>query len=219
MPTMQYVGVDDFKDALRITHDGFDGLIDTIVSSASRQVDEYCVDQFWRAEPATARTFVAESPYSLWTGSFASTDDLVVEFDGDDDGVFEELVPASGWQAEITGVSPGRPYRRLGFFHPHQLPGTSRWACALGARRARVRVTAHWGWSAVPSQVRQACLLLAIDQFKAKDLMDGATRTGFGTAGGGLGTQKRHVDVVSGAFNPVAAGLLADLRLCDVVIA
>lgn len=230
MAVTDYLRVDQLKTALRISQDGFDDQLALAITAASREIDEHCNDRFYRDDAPTPRVFVARAARRLMLPSYATTDGMVVEVDIDDDGVFETTWTLGvNFQAAPTAPQTGWPYTEIQTLGPSFLPGMLNpyWGWAYGyspgyygpayggewwplSQRARVRVTAAWGWPAVPPQVSQACQVLAIDYWKSKDLTNGAAgTTTLSTAafGGARGTQ-----VQIGGFNPLAKSLLCGLR-------
>jgi hypothetical protein len=225
-----YFTVDQLKATLRITQDTFDDQLQVAISAASRQIDEYCNDRFYLDATPTPRVFKAISARRLSTPSFASTTGLVVEVDMDDDGVFETTLtegvdfqagppnkeanwPFTGIETLGTRFFPGElnPYFGWGYGYS---PGY--YGVAYGgewwplSQRARVRVTAPWGWPSIPSQVIQACQILSVDFWKSKDLTNGSAGTtvlSTATFGGARGTQ-----IQLPGFNPLAKVLLCGLR-------
>src|SRR5690606_1256557 len=111
-------------------------------------IDDYCGRHFWKEETPSERLFRPDEVDLLWTGDFATTDDLVVKTDEDGDGVFETTWSATDWQAEPFERMNGRPYERIaavgGRDFPVDCTTTSRGRRRSG--RARVRVSAQWGW-------------------------------------------------------------------------
>jgi len=226
-PVDQYLSLEALKAALRLTGEGVDDALRLAIAAASRRIDRHCDDQFWRTAPATVRSFVADDPRRLWVGSFADADTVVVALDCDDDGVFETVLDVGEWRPAPTEPPPGEPYREIQLVGSRCFPGTLPYGYPLpsygyppfgygnwgwpygGSPRARVRVSARWGWPAVPPQVTQACQILAIDYFKSKDMTNGAAGiTGIST--GAFGGQ-RGVLVTEAALNPLAAALLSGL--------
>ncbi len=67
-----------------------------------------------------------------------------------------ELEPLNG----MVSGEPGWPYnkiRPIGWYFP-----------TCSTRRQTLQVTAKWGWPAIPSPVKQACLMLASETVKLK---------------------------------------------------
>jgi hypothetical protein len=134
------------------------------LEAASRAIDHYTGRQFGLAEEPEARIFG-----STWPGRTAVViDDLMTEeglevrtrTDGSVWGDPLELEGASGFSLyPWNAATDGRPWTML--------------VAASGVRwppgdRA-VQVVARWGWTAVPAEVRQACLIQAVRIWKRKD--------------------------------------------------
>ena len=217
MAASDYITVDQLREVLRINpaNNVPDETLAMAISSASAQIDQFCDDKFWLDDEPTQRLFKPTSPQVIWTPSFASTEDTVIELDIDNDGVFERTLDASEWQPAPVDRRPGWPYKRVETLDSVYLPGVwpPFWQYAAGpygevynvegypqSRRARIRITARWGWPEVPWQVRQACQILAIAQYKSKDLIMGqaAASSPLGAPGSAAAT--------------IAKQLLCDLR-------
>ena len=230
-----YLLLDDLKATLRITNDTFDVPLEVAIESASRQIDQFCDDQFWLSQVPTQRLFKAEQSRSLFVRSFATTAGLVVEVDLNDDGVFETTW-VSGTDFQVAPVAPmdGFPFNRIETLGTAYFPGKASpymgyaygyspgyYGPSFGgewyprSQRARVRVTAQWGWPAVPAQVVQACQILAVGHYKSKDLTNGQAGMS-GLATGSFGSA-RNVMISPAIMDPIAQHLLNGLR--DVVIA
>lgn len=156
-----------------------DAALTSALESASEEIERHCNRQFNKETVATARIYEPETLTTACVDDFHTTTDLVVEIDGSGDGTFEtaitsyELTPLNG----IVDGQPGWPFYKVrildGARFPYPHPST---------RRATVRVTAQWGWAAVPAPVRQACLIMAAETFQLKDAPFGvAGMDSFGT--------------------------------------
>lgn len=191
-----YVELADFKEYLKIKPDKVeqDGNIQDAINSASSEIEKHCNRQFNKADTATARVYEPDDEYTVAVDDFWSTDGLVVEVDTRDDGSFATVVPASDYEVyPRNGVVDGQigwPFYELAFVNP--LP--------CGRRKGTVRVTAKWGWMAVPEAVRQAAVIIAHETYQLKDAP-------FGTAGMDQFGNIYHV-----RDNRIAAGKLA--RYC-----
>jgi len=224
MPDMDYLTVDQLKAVLGISKPQFDDALQLAISAASRQIDEHCNDQFWKDDAPTARIFQVSNARRLMLPSFATTSGLVVAVDMDDNGSFETTWTAGvNYQATPPSPRPGWPFTELvtlgssyfpgardGYFGRPDLgftsPGYYRdygygndWY--PNSQRARVQVTATWGWPSVPAPVVQACQVQAIDYFKSKELT--------GSSYGGMATGIRGY--LSGC-NEMACALLMSYR-------
>lgn len=144
------------------------------LSSSSRDIERWCHRQFGRAESASVRTFVP-GPSGVDVHDFWTTDDLsIVPYLGTTAGTpwdlsMVELEPLDG----IVDQVPGWPYNRVcGGPDGHPLM-TQLWYTAT-----RVKVTAKWGWAAIPENVNTACLILAAADNKAAETPFGVSAFG-----------------------------------------
>lgn len=122
-----------------------DGTFDEIALAASRLVERYTKRQFNKTDTATARRFVAADRCRLPVDDFHSVTNLAVTVN--DVEIDIDTVDPRPWDGVING-QPGWP-----FFDLFRTTGS--WP--LG-RRARVSVTAKWGWTAVPDAIFLATL-------------------------------------------------------------
>lgn len=180
----RWIGFDDSLD---------DDLIDAAINTASRHIDQHC-SQFFYLTTATARTFTPAHDEYLYTPPISSTSGLVVKADYGDSGTFGTtltvvtdyvLKPDSGYDATGRAV----PYSKV---------------CTIGARyfprweRPSVEITAEWGWTTVPAEVEQACLIQASRIYRRR-----LTPEGF-AAGEAFGAIR-----ISSRLDPDVAMLLA----------
>lgn len=165
-----YAEIADLKPRLGIdlANTDYDDQLQDAVDSASREIERWCNRQFNKQTSATARKFAATSKYCAVIDDFHTEADLVIKSMTDDDGVFDktwassefELRPANG----VVSGQTGWPFWRIKAVSGETFP-----LAVPGERAFRLEVTAQWGWDAVPSPVRQACLMLAAKNFMMKD--------------------------------------------------
>lgn len=170
MATTAYADLATLKQSLGLAVDDTadDALLDRALDSASRSIDDLCGRRFWRDDTAGARTY-RPGTRSLWTqdGHLLLVDDIAT-----DAGLVVEVgSPAGGWAAVTdhetapdNAAADGRAITGLLLARRGWPTGTQ-----------RVRVTAVWGWPAVPAQVAQACLIQAARLFRRKDSPEGVT--------------------------------------------
>ncbi len=142
-------------------------LLTRALSSASRSIDRTTGRRFDLDESATARTY---NPGSRAVPG-ESGERLIVDDIGDAIGLVVETGAGGSWTDVIgyetapeNALSRGRPVTTL------VLPAGT-WGCGT----TRVRVTARWGWPAIPDDIVQAALLQAARLFKRKDSPEGVT--------------------------------------------
>jgi hypothetical protein len=155
---VDYISVEDFKSRVGITTTTEDVRIGEHVSAASRRVDGICHRSFApHTGAASTRTFRPTNAVRVYVDD--CYDITAVDVDTSDDATFATAWTTSTHYETLpdNGVGPdgstGWPVRCL------QAVGAYAFPCQL-ARRS-VRVTAKWGWSAVPDAVTEATYLLA----------------------------------------------------------
>ncbi len=171
--TRGYTTLNEVKAILRITDSVDDTLLETCIESATEQIDTHC-----------ERTF----SFATATRIYAPMDSFMVEIDDlislttlkssdSADGVFDTTWTATDYQLEpLNGLVGGRtaPYthiRAVGDFTFPEVGG-----------EATVQVSGVFGYAtAIPKDIKQACNLLAIRQFKRYDSPLGVA--GFGDIG------------------------------------
>ena len=172
-----YASLAEVKAAARITDTVDDALLEIAIESASRAIDGHTHRNFYVAgTAATARVFAASNSDFVWVDDFASTTGFVLATSDNLDAVFSTTWTASDYQLEpLNGVSEGVswPYTRI--------RSTGNKGFPYGSNLAGVQVTARWGWTAVPTAIKQACIILAGRQFKRYDSPLGVA--GFGDLG------------------------------------
>lgn len=206
-----YVDLEVVRANLRLDPDDSDDdlFLGILVAAASRAIDHATNRQFGNLSAAAARYYDAPAPATdgryvrggisgPWGGRSAleifdlmSTDDLVVEFDQDDDGTFEEATTEFDlwpWNA----AADGKPWTHIVFRRGVSVPTLER----------SVQVTARWGWADVPAAIAEACLLQVNRWYKRRD-------SAFGVAGSpDMGNELRLL----AKLDPDVAVLIAQLN-------
>lgn len=156
-----YVSLPELKDYLKLPGSAKDSVLQMAVTSASRNIERYCNRQFNKADAATPRRFRPDLSTLAEIDDFWSTDDLVIETGTD--GTFTDTWSASDYELDpADGVREGQPGWPFSVIRAY-----GRTFPANG--RQSLRVTAKWGWAAVPQPVKQACLELAHEIYKSAD--------------------------------------------------
>ena len=222
--THGYMTVDELRDVLRDQLTAYDAEYERAIGAASRQIDDYCGRHFWMEATPTVRTFRPREIDLVWTGDIATTTGLVVATDEDYDGVFETT-----WTIDTDFILEpferinAKPYERIAAVGTRSFP-VSGSSTSYGAytraqsRRPTVQVTASWGWATVPQEVIQACSIVAVDHFKAKDLTHVAAtygndvRIARDVSPGMFGRKLRFSRLRAPLLNPEAEAILSSLR-------
>lgn len=171
--TNGYATLADIKAALRIpsadTID--DALLETSIESASRQIDGYCERVFYST--SATRIYTPNDSYVTEIDDLNTLTTLKTSSDGDG---FDTTWTSSDYQLEpLNGLAGGIPspataIRAVGDFLFPVIGG-----------EATVQITGTFGWSAIPTAIKQATIILAQRQFKRYDSPLGVA--GFGDLG------------------------------------
>ena len=192
--TNGYASLNETKSALRITDSVDDSLLEMAIESASRLIDGYAGRQFFSSGTAT-RYFTADDDFVCEIDDISSSNiTLVTAMDAD--AVFDTTWDTTDYQLEpLNAVLDGQawPYTRI------RAVGDYLWPISGG--EALVKLTAVFGWPAVPIAVKQATIIQASRIFKRLD-------SPLGVAGfGDLGVMR-----VSSSLDPDVAQLVAAYR-------
>lgn len=162
------ITLDEAREFLTISDTADDSLIAALVLAASASARNYCGRDFEvdATQSATARYFTPESCFSAkiddcWSITAVATDDA-------DDGTWSTSWASTDWYAmsadKASGQSPyggsGWPYTHLHAVESREFPYVARPA---------LKVTAKWGWTALPSAVNLAVKMLVNEAYKARD--------------------------------------------------
>jgi hypothetical protein len=171
--TNGYCTLAQVKASLRITDTVDDALLELAVEAASREIDQATERTFYNMGTAT-RFFVARDAY------FTEIDDLIsiehLKTDPDGDSGFQVTWSPTDYQLEPLN----------GFVSGIQTPATGirardTYLFPIEEEEALVQVKGVWGWSAIPTAIKQATVILASRIFKRNDSPLGVA--GFGDLG------------------------------------
>lgn len=154
------------------------------IASATSEINRHCNRQFNQASTATARLYKPSTMRVVKVDDFWTTASLLVETDPGGTNDFSQQWTANDYElSPVNGIVDGElgwPYNKLrtagGFYFP--LYGGVPYR-----RENTVRITAKWGWEAVPASVKQACKILAHETWKLRDVPFGVAGVS-GVAGG-----------------------------------
>lgn len=167
-----YTTLSEVKAILRLTDNVDDSLLETCIESASRQIDTHCERVF--TSGTAVRVYAPRDSYVCEVDDLITLTDLTTSSDGDD---FDTTWSANEYQLEpLNGLAGGSysPYT--------QIRAVDDLLFNVIGGEATVRVTGTFGYgTAIPTDVKQACNLMAIRQFKRYDSPLGVA--GFGDIG------------------------------------
>lgn len=161
--TNPYCQVADVRSQLGDDGDKLDqALIERAINAASRAVDRWCGRRFWQDLAAAVRLYAADDPFTLSVADISTMDGLLVEVDQSASGTWTALDAADYHLEPLNADADGDAFAwwTLVVDNRRGLPIS---------RRPLVRVTAQWGWSAIPDDVVEATIIKAVNLFKRKD--------------------------------------------------
>lgn len=156
------------------------GLLERAINATSRSIDRHCNRRFWQDTSPTTRKYVVDDCWSAWVDDIASTAGVEVKTDPGLAGSFSltwtadadyQLKPLNGG---VDGFTPFA-YTQI------EATGTKVFPIDWRGTRPTLQITATFGWSDVPDEVNEACLLKAAQLFRRKDAPFGVA--GFGEFG------------------------------------
>jgi hypothetical protein len=156
-----YASLSQIKAAARITDAVDDSLLEMAVESASRMIDAECDRNFYSSGTAT-RDFTPNDLYTVDTDDLTSI--VSVKLDDTGDLTFPITIAATDYQTEpLNQRVSGNPYPiyRLRMIGDYLLP--------VWGRQATVRIQGVYGFTPVPIQITQACIILAARYYKRLD--------------------------------------------------
>lgn len=188
-PTNPLCSLADLKSALRILDDQDDDRLNLAIDAASRQIENKTGRRFWQDSTTSARTFVCSTPFLVDIDDTFDLADLIVQTDPYGDGSWsvtwvnptqaaDGSLAGGDFQLEpLNGLSEGQPwpYERMRAVRALLFPIYGGIAYPVPYTQALIKVTTKWGWSAVPTDIRKACVLQSMLLYKSDDTPFGAT--------------------------------------------
>ena len=142
----------------------------SIAKAISNGIESYCHRQFNDAGSATARVFYPDSTSHVVVDDFSTITGLLVKT-----GTAFGTTLTDYTLEPLNGVQHGRagfPYRTI------RLHAGSFTSSSVG--RPTVQVTARWGWTAVPDDIKIAALMQGARKFKRRYSPTGLQTIGTG---------------------------------------
>jgi hypothetical protein len=144
-------------DVLNISNTDHDTILESVIEGISRAIDNWCAQRFYAA--SETRYYTGNNPYCLRVDGISTATGLTIYTDVDGDGTYEYTWAATDYQlAPYNAVVEGVPYTQIEtvLLGNYWFPST----------RKGVKITASFGWAAVPKPINRACVLQATRLFK-----------------------------------------------------
>jgi hypothetical protein len=144
-----------------------DDLLQSALSAASRGIERACGRRFWLDPEPVARLFNPRRRLDREAdGELFLTGDI-----GDEVGLLVE----TGRGAAFAPVTDYETWPDNALLDGEPVTGLLRPVGIWGVPTTRIRITARFGWPAVPDDVTEAALIQATRLFKRKDSPEGVT--------------------------------------------
>jgi len=168
--TNGYATLAELKSYLKIDDSVEDALLEQIIESASRMVDDLANRSFTVPAATSVRYYYPRNVYTLPIDDLANTTGLVVQTDPDSTGTYATTLTLDvDYLLEPLNAAPeGRPYTFV------RIVGSRSWGFSqIATARPAVKITGRFGWPAIPDAITQATLILSADLYKRKDSVGG----------------------------------------------
>jgi len=196
-----YCTLAQLKAALRITDTLDNDLLEVAIESASREIDGYTERVFFST--SATRIYAPQNIYLVKTDDIVSVTSVKTSTDG---LTFDTTLASTDYQLEpLNGIAGGlsTPFTQIRAVGDYLWPAYS--PQTIFHLEASVQVVGVFGWSAVPTAIKQATIILAMRLFKRLDSPLGIA--GFGDMGQmRVGRQDPDVEALIAPFRKVSAG-------------
>lgn len=193
-----YCSVADLREQLDDEYQKIpDSLIERAINAVSRAIDNYCgfpKRKFWKDLTPTTHLYTPDLIDVLYVDDIADGSSLIVVVDGNTWGTDDyTLHPLN------AGFTPSFAYTKIVATGSRRFP--LNWT-----GRPTVSITGLHGWSAVPDEVVQSCIIRSTSILKRKDAPFGVA--GFGEFGTSVRIRAEDPDVADllGPYRRYGAG-------------
>lgn len=165
-------------------------LLERAINATSRAIDRHCGRRFWLDETVQSRAYRPQDGDLAWVDDIGTTSGLIVKTDTSDDGTYATTWASTDYELQpLNASADGDAYAWW------RLVAVDRYLFPTAGKVAPLQVTARFGWSQVPYEVEQACIIRAAAIFKRKESIDGVA--GFGDLGVVRISTRRDPDVAA----------------------
>lgn len=157
-------------------------IIERAIEAASRWIDRLCGRSFYLEAATSVGVYRPDDPYLAWVHDIGTTTGLVVKTDPTGDYAWSET-----WTLDTDFQLEPRNASRVGAgttVQPYawwRIVAIGRKTFPAHKYRDTLQVTARYGWSDVPDDVREACILATAGLVDRKNSPNGIA--GFGEYG------------------------------------
>lgn len=144
-------------DVLNFSNTDHDTILESVIEGISRAIDNETAQHFYSA--SETRYYTATDTYCIRVDPIATSSGLLIYSDYDGDSTYENTWAATDYELlPYNSAINGLPFTRI----ETKLMGAN-W---FPSTRKGVKITATFGWAAVPKPINRACVLQATRLFK-----------------------------------------------------
>ncbi len=156
-----YIELNLLKSSLQIEDNLLDDFLELAIEGASRQIDAACERVFYQSDAET-RLFTPRDSYVVEVDDLRSV--TAIKSSSDADGSFDITWAAKDYQLEpLNGRAGGID------FPATQIRAVDEYLWPIDGLEATVQIEGDWGWDSVPTQIKQACLILSARLFERRN--------------------------------------------------
>lgn len=144
-------------DVLNFSNTDHDTTLETVIEGVSRAIDNFCGRHFYNA--SETRYYTSPRSDILFADDISTSAGLTLVTDDDGDRTYENTWATTDYDLlPFNAVTNGYPFNMIGV--------TPNGVYTFPAVSKGVKVTATFGWAAVPKPINRACVLWSARLFK-----------------------------------------------------
>jgi hypothetical protein len=165
MATHGYITLSELRGEIGITvasDTTDDARLEAAIEAASRAIDNETGRHFYLDATASARYYTAEDGDYLRVDDIGTATGLIVQTDDDDDRDYDYTWASTDYDTEPeNAIADSRPITALRITPLGQY--------VFPRNRRGCKITAKWGWPAIPDVIRTATMIEAFRLYKRRD--------------------------------------------------
>ena len=169
MSHAQYCSTTDLKTMIGLSGSSQDTNLTNAINASSRLIDQITGRVFFISESVQVKYFTPNNPFILDVPDIATTTGLIVQLDTTDDGSYDKTITLDTdfylKPLDVVDLDGDNdiPFQTLVIFDRRS---SERFDPDIVRN---IKITAKWGFNAVPDAIKQACLLQSSRLWKRKD--------------------------------------------------
>lgn len=157
-------------------------VLERAVQAASRAIDRFCGRKFYLEAATSVRTYRPTETDIAWVDDIGTTTGLVIKTDTAGDASWATTWTSTDYDLEPANADAVGSGSTVQPYAWYRIVAIDTLAFPVHPRRKTLQVTARFGWSAVPDDVTEACILATAGLVHRKNSPNGVA--GFAEFGG-----------------------------------